>query len=245
MHGDITIGRVARKAMDAERASTYAHGMTKNDARPGDARPGADRWVPAGADLGELRRTAEECRGCELWEDATQVVFSRGPADAPMMLVGEQPGDHEDRAGEPFIGPAGQMLVEAVTAAELAEEDLYLTNAVKHFRFERRGKRRIHDKPAVGHIVACHPWLEAEVEAVQPEVVVALGATAARSVLGRTVKIGDVRGTVLEPPAGLVCPVVVTVHPSSILRIRDSADRSRSFDAFVDDLRVAADFVSR
>lgn len=161
------------------------------------------------------------------------------------MLVGEQPGDREDLEGEPFIGPAGQILVEAITAADLAEDDVYMTNAVKHFRFERRGKRRIHDKPAVGHIVACHPWLEAEVAAVTPEVLVALGATAARSVLGRTVKIGEVRGRVLEPPAGFASPVVVTAHPSSILRVRDSADRESAFDALVEDLRLAADLIAR
>lgn len=161
------------------------------------------------------------------------------------MLVGEQPGDREDLEGEPFIGPAGQILVEAITAADLAEDDVYMTNAVKHFRFERRGKRRIHDKPAVGHIVACHPWLEAEVAAVTPEVLVALGATAARSVLGRTVKIGEVRGRVLEPPAGFASPVVVTAHPSSILRVRDSADRESAFNALVEDLRLAADLIAR
>ena len=161
------------------------------------------------------------------------------------MLVGEQPGDREDLEGEPFIGPAGQILVEAITAADLAEDDVYMTNAVKHFRFERRGKRRIHDKPAVGHIVACHPWLEAEVAAVTPEVLVALGATAARSVLGRTVKIGEVRGRVLEPPAGFASLVVVTAHPSSILRVRDSADRESAFNALVEDLRLAADLIAR
>ncbi|WP_194420500.1 UdgX family uracil-DNA binding protein [Microbacterium abyssi] len=214
--------------------------MTKSDERPG-----AELWVPEHADLSELRHAAEECRGCELWEDATQVVFSRGAATAPMMIIGEQPGDREDLTGEPFVGPAGRMLMEAASAADLLEDDLYVTNAVKHFRFERRGKRRIHDKPAVGHIVACHPWLEAEAEIVQPEVIVALGATAARAVLGRTVKIGEVRGTVLEPPAGCVSPVVVTAHPSSILRVRDSADREAAFDALVDDLRTAADLVTR
>ncbi len=221
---------------------SYLRGMAKSsrDTTESDERPGADLWVPDEADLSELRNIAEECRGCELWQEATQVVFSRGSASARMMLVGEQPGDREDLSGEPFVGPAGQMLMEAVTAAGLAEDDLYLTNAVKHFRFERRGKRRIHDKPAVGHIVACHPWLDAEVEAVQPEVVVALGATAARSVLGRPVKIGETRGKVLEPSSGFASPVIVTVHPSSILRVRDSSDREAAFEAFVADLREAS-----
>ena len=207
-------------------------------------RPGAELWVPAGESIDDLRHAAEECRGCELWRDATQVVFSRGASTASMMLVGEQPGDREDLEGEPFVGPAGRVLADAVDAAHLDQDDLYMTNAVKHFRFERRGKRRIHDKPAVGHIVACHPWLEAEVDAVRPEVIVALGATAARALLGRPVKIGEERGAVLDPPPGFRVPVVVTTHPSSILRIRDSADRETSFDAFVGDLRVAAELVT-
>jgi len=160
-----------------------------------------------------------------------------------MMLVGEQPGDREDLSGEPFVGPAGRLLNDAVAAADLAPGDLYLTNAVKHFRFERRGKRRIHDKPDVGHISACHPWLEAEAEAVRPEVVVALGATAARAVLGRAVKIGEMRGQALEPPPGFASPVVVTVHPSSILRVRDSADREKAFDSLVADLRTAGELL--
>ncbi|GEK87771.1 UdgX family uracil-DNA binding protein [Microbacterium aerolatum] len=226
--------------MAGQGASVYPPNMSKTAEQPG-----ADQWVPPHAAVDDLRRAAEDCRGCELWRDATQVVFSRGPAGAAIMLVGEQPGDREDLEGEPFIGPAGQILVEAITAADLAEDDVYMTNAVKHFRFERRGKRRIHDKPAVGHIVACHPWLEAEVAAVTPEVLVALGATAARSVLGRTVKIGEVRGRVLEPPAGFASPVVVTAHPSSILRVRDSADRESAFNALVEDLRLAADLIAR
>jgi DNA polymerase len=209
-----------------------------------EERPGAQQWVPDGGDIDDMRRAAEQCRGCELWRDATQVVFSKGSAAAAMMLVGEQPGDREDLAGEPFVGPAGRVLADAVDAAHLDQDELYMTNAVKHFRFERRGKRRIHDKPAVGHIVACHPWLEAEADAVRPAVIVALGATAARAVLGRSVKIGEERGAVLEPPAGFMSPVVVTTHPSSILRIRDSADRETAFEAFVADLRVAADLVA-
>ena len=206
-------------------------------------RPGAQRWVPADADLDGLRQAAEDCRGCELWRDATQVVFSQGAATATIMLVGEQPGDREDLVGEPFVGPAGRVLDEAIAAAGIDPGQLYLTNAVKHFRFEQRGKRRIHEKPAVAHISACRPWLEAEVARVQPDVIVALGATAARAVLGRTVRIGQTRGRPLEPAAGLDAPVVVTVHPSSILRTRDAADREAALAAFVDDLRVAADLV--
>lgn len=209
-------------------------------------RPGAEQWVPTDADVAELRRAAHECRGCELWRDATQVVFSAGRAGATLMLVGEQPGDREDLEGEPFVGPAGRVLADAVDAAGIPRDRVYVTNAVKHFRFERRGTRRIHEKPAVAHIVACHPWLEAEFEAVGPDVVVALGATAARSVLGRTVRIGEVRGRVLPPDAAggastMSAPVLVTTHPSALLRIEDAADRRAAFDALVGDLRAAAD----
>lgn len=209
-------------------------------------RPGAERWVPEDAGLDELRHAAEDCRGCELWRDATQVVFSKGRPGARLMLVGEQPGDREDLEGEPFVGPAGRLLADAVDAAGIARDRVYVTNAVKHFRFERRGKRRIHEKPSVAHIVACRPWLEAEFEAVHPAVVVALGATAARSVLGRTVRIGEVRGKVLPPDvadaaSALPAPVLVTTHPSALLRIEDSADRRAAFEALVDDLRTAAD----
>jgi DNA polymerase len=209
-------------------------------------RPGAGQWVPEDAGVDELRRAAPDCRGCELWREATQVVFSRGREGAALMLVGEQPGDREDLEGEPFVGPAGRLLADAVDAAGIARERVYVTNAVKHFRFERRGKRRIHEKPTVAHIVACRPWLEAEFEAVHPAVVVALGATAARSVLGRTVRIGEIRGRVLPPDAAggasaLPAPVLVTTHPSALLRIDDAGDRAAAFDALVDDLRTAAD----
>jgi uracil-DNA glycosylase len=215
----------------------------------GAERPGAQEWVPPGGDVEELRGAAEECRGCELWRDATQVVFSRGRAGATLMLVGEQPGDREDLEGEPFVGPAGRLLAEAVDAAGIPREQVYVTNAVKHFRFERRGKRRIHEKPSVAHIVACRPWLEAEFDAVAPSVVVALGATAARSVLDRTVRIGEVRGKVLPPDvaagaSALPAPTLVTTHPSALLRIEDAADRAAAFEALVDDLRTAADAAS-
>jgi uracil-DNA glycosylase len=211
-------------------------------------RPGAEQWVPEEADLEELRAAAPDCRGCELWKDATQVVFSKGREGARLMLVGEQPGDREDLEGEPFVGPAGRLLADAVDAAGIRREQVYVTNAVKHFRFERRGKRRIHEKPSVAHIVACRPWLEAEFDAVNPDIVVALGATAARSVLGRTVRIGEVRGKVLPPDAeaaasAIQAPVLVTTHPSALLRIDDSAKRAEAFEALVADLRTAADAV--
>lgn len=204
-----------------------------------EERPGAEHWVPYGADLDGLRRAAEDCRGCELWRDATQVVFSRGAETARMMLVGEQPGDREDLEGEPFVGPAGRVLDEALDAAGIDAGEVYRTNAVKHFRFERRGKRRIHEKPSAAHVVACHAWLEEEIALVRPAVIVALGATAARAVLGRSVKIGEARGMVLEDPSGI--PTVVTAHPSSILRIREEADRSAALAHLVDDLRRASE----
>jgi DNA polymerase len=160
-----------------------------------------------------------------------------------MMLVGEQPGDREDLEGEPFVGPAGRVLDDALESAGISRDDVYLTNAVKHFRFTRAsgGKRRIHEKPGVAHIEACHPWLDAELRVVQPKVVVCLGATAARAVLGRTVRIGAERGKMLDVPQGLAdARVLVTVHPSSILRLRGKDGWEEAFDQFVADLEVAA-----
>ena len=201
-------------------------------------RPGAQEWVPRDGGIERLRDAAQECRGCELWRDATQAVFGDGPADVRMMLVGEQPGDREDLAGEPFVGPAGGILDRALEAAGVERGEVYLTNAVKHFRFEERGKRRIHRKPDVAHIEACHPWLEAELDRVDPAVVVCLGATAARAVLGRAVKIGEERGTALDVGRR---QAVVTVHPSSILRLRERGERDAAFEGLVADLRVAAE----
>jgi DNA polymerase len=202
-------------------------------------RPGAEEWVPDTRSLPRLREAAESCRGCELWADATQVVFSSGARSATMVLVGEQPGDVEDRKGEPFVGPAGRVLDDALRRAAIDRTAVYLTNAVKHFRHELRGKRRIHQKPTVAHVEACHPWLESELEAVRPDVVVCLGATAGRAVLGRPVRIGAERGQPIEVPEVGV-PVVVTSHPSSVLRTRDREEREAGVVAIVDDLRVAA-----
>lgn len=200
-------------------------------------RPGAERWVPTGGDVDRLRDAAQGCRGCELWRDATQAVFGDGEAPARMMLVGEQPGDKEDLAGEPFVGPAGRILDQALRDAGIDCNGVYLTNAVKHFRFEQRGKRRIHQKPEVGNISACRPWLEAELTAVQPDVVVCLGATAARAVLGRPAKVGAERGTLIETGDRVV---VVTIHPSVVLRLRDSTERAAAVAGLAADLRLAA-----
>jgi uracil-DNA glycosylase len=207
-----------------------------NRSRP--ARPGAQEWVPAGADVQHLAAAVHDCRGCELWAPATQAVFSSGADGAALVLVGEQPGDHEDREGEPFVGPAGRVLGDALRAVGLDTDRVYLTNAVKHFRFTERGKRRLHKKPDVAHVRACAPWLEAELAAVRPRVVVALGATAARAVLGREVRIGAERGQVLD---GGTHDVVVTTHPSALLRLRDRTEFGEQFDALVADLRTAAD----
>jgi uracil-DNA glycosylase len=203
-----------------------------------DANPGAQEWVPPGGDVDTLRSAVARCRGCELWAPATQAVFSRGPATARLMLVGEQPGDREDREGEPFVGPAGRLLTEALARADVAEDEVYLTNAVKHFRFVERGPRRLHKAPAVTHLRACAPWLHAELAAVRPRIAVALGATAARTLLGRPVAIADERGSLMPNGSGL--DVVVTTHPSAVLRIRGRPGFDEAMDGLVDDLRFAA-----
>ncbi|NLP83601.1 UdgX family uracil-DNA binding protein [Microbacterium sp. CFH 90308] len=205
-------------------------------------RPGAQEWVPDTGGIGELREAVQGCRGCELWRDATQAVFGEGGEGARIMLVGEQPGDKEDRAGEPFIGPAGRILDQALEAAGIDRSEVYVTNAVKHFRFEERGKRRIHRRPDVGHIEACGPWLDAELDRVDASVLVCLGATAGRAVLGRPVKISAERGVV---QAFGRRSVTVTVHPSAILRIRERDPREFAFEEFVRDLGVARDAVRR
>ncbi|MEY2420476.1 MAG: uracil-DNA glycosylase [Acidimicrobiaceae bacterium] len=186
----------------------------------------------------QLAGQAACCRNCDLWRPATQTVFGVGPVPADMMLVGEQPGDQEDLAGRPFIGPAGRVLDEALRDAGLERDDLYLTNAVKHFKWTPRGKRRIHQKPNREEVQACAPWLEAEVSLVSPHVVVLLGATAAQSVMGSSFRVTAERGKLLD--SALAPAVIATVHPSSILRASTSADRRTAMTAFVSDLRVAA-----
>jgi len=201
----------------------------------------AQTWVPAGAGIDELRQAATSCRGCELWEPATQVVFSAGNPRAPLMLVGEQPGDSEDRRGIPFVGPAGQLLQRALAEAGVAVADVYVTNAVKHFRFTERGKRRIHATPQVTHIKACRPWLEAEVADVDPQLVVALGATAAKAMISPDFRITQQRGTVLElPPPFGPRPVLATIHPSAVLRTQAGPEHEEAFAGLVADLRTAA-----
>jgi len=200
----------------------------------------AAEWVPDGAGIDQLRQAAITCRGCELWKPATQVVFSAGNPQAAMALVGEQPGDVEDRQGIPFVGPAGKLLQRALGDVGVSAADVYVTNAVKHFRFTERGKRRIHATPQVTHIQACRPWLEAELRVVDPTLIVCLGATAARSLLGASFRVTKQRGQVLELPTPIgVRSVLATVHPSSILRATGE-ERDLAYGGLVDDLRVAA-----
>jgi uracil-DNA glycosylase family protein len=210
----------------------------ENDARPRGAAGSAAPFVPRTTSLGRLGAAAEDCRGCDLYKRATQVVFGAGPRTARLMLVGEQPGDQEDRHGEPFVGPAGAVLQKALEDAGIPRDAAYLTNAVKHFKWEPRGKRRIHKKPRVSEIKACRPWLEAELRAVTPVVVICLGATAAQSVLGAGFKLMQQRGQVL--PSALAARVVATIHPSAVLRAPDAAGRREVYGMLVADLKVAA-----
>jgi len=203
-----------------------------------EAGPGAAAFVPAGAGLADLRQAAARCTGCELYRHATQTVFGRGPADARIVLVGEQPGDQEDRQGAPFVGPAGEVLDRALAEAGLARERLYVTNAVKHFKFVERGKRRIHQTPRLPEIAACRPWLEAELAVLQPAVLVGLGATAARALFGPDFRLLRERGRFLATrwtPRSLA-----TLHPSAVLRGEDEAAQARLYRMLVDDLRLAA-----
>jgi DNA polymerase len=198
-------------------------------------------FLPAERTLPALVGASKTCRGCDLYERATQTVFGEGPARAEIMLIGEQPGDREDREGHPFVGPAGQLLDRALEAAGIDRTSVYVTNAVKHFKFEPRGKRRIHKKPNAEEIRACNPWLEAELEAVAPKVVVCLGATAAQAVIGRAFKVTQHRGEFVETPIEAL--VTATVHPSSILRSPDDSTRAAETEALVRDLRTVADAI--
>jgi uracil-DNA glycosylase family protein len=200
----------------------------------------AAEFVPEGASLDELRAAAQGCRGCELWQQATQTVFSAGPADARVVLVGEQPGDQEDRQGLPFVGPAGRLLVRAVDEAGIPREVTYRTNAVKHFHFDLRGERRIHQTPELDHITACKPWLVRELRIVDPEIIVCLGGTASKALLGAEVRVLRDRGVVVERQTTLgVRRFLVTVHPSSVLRVPDEK-QAEAYAALVADLRVVA-----
>jgi uracil-DNA glycosylase len=191
--------------------------------------------------LKQLREDVQGCRNCELYKGTTQAVFGEGAAKAKVMFVGEQPGDREDREGHPFVGPAGRMLDRGLEEAGIDRTLVYVTNTVKHFHFEERGKRRIHQRPRAEHIKACRPWLDAELAVVKPEVLVCLGAVPAQALVGRHVKVTQDRGKPLESELAPV--VMVTVHPSSILRARDDAERAEAYRGFLADLQVVARFM--
>jgi uracil-DNA glycosylase len=200
--------------------------------------PGAAPFVPAGADLEALRQAASRCTGCDLYRHATRTVFGQGPADARIVLVGEQPGDQEDRRGAPFVGPAGEVLDRALAEAGLARERLYVTNAVKHFKFVERGKRRIHQTPRAAELGACLPWLEAELAVVQPGVVVCLGATAARALLGPEFRLMRERGRFIS--TRWAARTIATLHPSAVLRGEDKAAQEDLYRILVEDLRIVS-----
>ena len=209
--------------------------MTTAEDLPWDATP----FLPAEAEpsLDRLKEAASHCQGCDLFQLGTQTVFGEGPPNALVMFVGEQPGDQEDRSGKPFVGPAGRMLDDALDEVGIDRSQVYVTNAVKHFKWTSKGKRRIHSKPNAREIRACRPWLEAELEEVQPRVVVVLGATAAQALLGASFRVTQQRGKPLEQ-TGLAPYVVATVHPASILRAPDPETRESESRAFVDDLQT-------
>jgi DNA polymerase len=200
--------------------------------------PSAADRIPGRPTLRTVRQAARDCRACDLWKLGTQTVFGEGPARARLMLVGEQPGDQEDRSGHPFVGPAGRLLDRALDEAGIDRAEVYLTNVVKHFKWEPRGKRRIHKKPRASEIQACRPWLETEIALVKPEAIVCLGATAAQALLGKTFKVTTNRGAFV---ASALAPIVLaTVHPSSLLRAPDEEARRLETERFIADLRLVA-----
>jgi len=198
--------------------------------------------VPASRDLNTLRSAAKTCKACPLWKLGTQTVFGEGSPHARVMFVGEQPGDKEDLQGRPFVGPAGALLDKALDEAGIDRHDVYVTNAVKHFKWEPRGKRRIHKKPNAMEIAACRPWLDAEMEAVRPEVIVCLGATAAQALLSKQFRVTKSRGEIIEANGKVM---LATVHPSSILRAPDDETRRMEREKFVEDLRAITRYLQR
>jgi len=191
--------------------------------------------MPFSKSLSELAREAKDCKNCDLWRNATQTVFGEGSPHSKIMLVGEQPGDQEDLQGKPFVGPAGHLLDTLLVEAGIDRKKVYVTNAVKHFKWEPRGKRRIHKKPSAGEIAACRPWLDAEIAALKPKVIVCLGATAAQALLGTAFRVTERRGEFVDSP--LAPYVMATVHPSSILRAPDEKNRHEEEKKFVEDLK--------
>ena len=198
----------------------------------------AAAYLPDRIDHESLREAAQACRGCDLWQNATQAVIGEGPESADAMFVGEQPGDQEDKEGRPFVGPAGRMFDKALAEVGIDRSRVYVTNTVKHFKWQQRGKRRLHQKPNWTEMTACRPWLDAELELVHPRVLVCLGATAAQALLGRQFRVTKQRGVPVDSPLAEV--VLATIHPSAILRAQD---RDAEYAGFVDDLRKVAEFL--
>jgi uracil-DNA glycosylase len=192
-------------------------------------------FLPRKRTLRTLREAAGSCKGCDLYKDATQTVFGEGPAGANVMFVGEQPGDQEDRQGRPFVGPAGRLLDKALAEARIPRDQVYVTNAVKHFKFIWRGKRRLHQKPAIRQVMACRSWLESELEVVRPKIVVCLGATAAQSVLARPVLITKARGKFIESDSDRI--IFITIHPSAIYRHREKEEQEKEYRRFVSEMK--------
>ena len=228
--------RAATKPISAARTGRPA---AKHPVATGTA---AD-FIPPNPTLPKLRDAAMRCRGCHLWTLGTQTVFGEGPKTAHVMIVGEQPGDQEDRAGHPFVGPSGKLLDRALDEAGIDRDDVYVTNAVKHFKWERGGKsgRRIHKKPNDAEIRACHPWLEEEIRLLQPQVVVCLGATAAQAIMGKSFRVTKERGRPVKSPSGGT--VIATVHPSSVLRAPDAAARAQAERDFLADIKKVARYL--
>jgi DNA polymerase len=194
--------------------------------------------IPETATLEKLRIISRGCKACDLWKTGTQTVFGEGPGRAEILFVGEQPGDREDLTGKPFVGPAGRILDQALEETGIDRSKVYVTNVVKHFKWEPRGKRRIHKKPRASEINACKPWLEAEIARIRPQVIVCLGATAAQALLGKTFSVSRQRGEAVQ--SDLAPNVLATVHPSSLLRIKDEEERHREMKHFVEDIKIAA-----
>jgi uracil-DNA glycosylase family protein len=195
-------------------------------------------FLPEAHTVETLRQAAQSCKGCDLYKNATQTVFGEGPQKASVVFVGEQPGDQEDRQGHPFVGPAGRLLDKALAGAGIPREQVYVTNAVKHFKWIWRGKRRLHQKPAIRQVTACKPWLEAELESVRPKIVICLGATATQAVLGKSVSITKERGKFIDSSSGLL--TFITIHPSAIYRQREKDQQEKEYRRFAEELKLVS-----
>jgi uracil-DNA glycosylase len=231
--------RTSRAKKPVEKPIVPASAAPPDTATPMTARP----FLPAKTQsLGQLREAAAGCKGCPLYATGTQTVFGAGQRTAHVMFIGEQPGNDEDLAGEPFVGPAGKLLDRALNEVGIDRNDVYVTNAVKHFKWIPKGKRRIHQKPSAREIAACRPWLDAELTLIKPSIIVCLGATAAQAILGKSFRVTKMRGQVITSDLG---PVIATVHPSSILRAPDDESRRREMDLFIEDLKAVATYMKR